>query len=342
MRRSPLTRQFEATRALAGRAAGAILIAVVAGYEIAYLNSHLAFSSEVVDRPLATGLLIIALALLNFTAEKTSPLRALSEADWVFKARPKGTIPASASIRYLQLAASALLGALLGLVVNHPLALALFSLTARLCCGLFPPKGLPQLLSSGRSSRTRKWIWLALDADYINDVFTSSWLVWPRLPQPRSTAAVVLFRIVRQPRLLTYTAALMLVFIAGFGTAPMPVFYAYSLGVLLVAAQVGRCARFDRLGLKDSALIPYVLGYALIAFVPFYCVAAPAHPWVSFALFLCAVVSCGVKRSAPHETGSLTFIETGFGFEVSPQLFDFFLRGLLGPMCLLSVVAFLL
>lgn len=294
--------------------------------------------------PVASGAAVFTLFLAGWLAEHLVPFAAMEQERWIYRERPRRRLRGLDRDSAIQILFFLLGGLILGSATGYPVALTAIGIMARLLPASRSRRRLPELLRAGSTRLIGTSSWAVQDSDMVSEALAASWV--SRRPMPPSApttslAHLFLRRVRRRSYLLIIGVIAILAAIALAG--PMA-----KIGVLcflvawgVLGAGLYRCANFDRLGVSSHLGLVVLVAHGLIALAIVWIVWGLSNPGLGAPLAVAAVVAVGYRRGVPRQAMSLVSVDSGFGVSASPELIDYYLRGIILGGILAGAVAFL-
>lgn len=291
--------------------------------------------------PVVLGVLaaVVALCLL-VVSERMLPLRSMDEADWVYKYRVLGRLPAAGEVALLQCAVFFILGLLLGVAAHASLPWGLACAVAlaglRWLCGFRRVRAPHDLLQSGVSITSFKVSSFALDSELASDLATLAWMRGRKQQAFSRWGAFELYLMLSRIRrrsfslwLLAAVLAAGLLFLPYFGKWA---FVVAAVGVMLTVASVIASCSFHKA--PEYNLLPKVrllrvvigLGLSLVSITLLASAVDVHRPW--WLLLAGVFVYLGAfTRARLRRFTTFTLVDMGVGIAIPQEMLRYWIAG---------------
>ena len=295
---------------------------------VSWLQAEQAIVASRLPEPVGLGAAIAGIAALMMLADWFFPLVNATLEDWQYKVRAGGKLRWFGALQFIQLLVCGFLGASVGAAQGFWWQGLLLALILRVALHAIHRRDIPTYLRGVMRNVLARASFSILDANLVSELLASSHL---RMRANSATAnfwVLMWRRFWRRPYIpVAFVSAI------AISMATADVFGDYGIFVFfMVWSMLGtalmRCADFSKLGLVFRERF-VVLGVhallgalLLIALFPF------GQPLVAAALFIPAILWAGIKRSQSRVVEKITFVDSGIGGLVSPEILEYYSGGL--------------
>lgn len=283
---------------------------------------------------------IASLVLSAWLMEKFIPLRALPEKRWIYRERPQRRLRSFDRESLVQIGIFTGAGTLIGTATNFPLVCGVIALLARIAPLIRGSHRLPSLLKAGRTRLIGTSSLAVQHSELVADALAANWLRWRPMRPTDNLALLFLRRLQRRSYLLVVTAVIVAATVALAGALGEVAIIMFLLAWSVLGAGFYRCADFSRIGLTSKLPIAVLFAHALLALAIVWIIWGIANPLVVIPLVIMAVIFSGYTRGRPRQVMALTAVDSGFGINISPELMNYYLKGLDLSALLIVIVAF--
>lgn len=281
----------------------------------------------------AFPLAIIGLLTLNLLLERILPLRALSEAHWVYTARPARRMPGFDGLSWVQLGLVGGVAALVGVGQGMWWQYAVIAVLSRFMMGM-RNWTLAQLLAAGVTRSVGLGGLSVQDSELVSQAFaqcaiTNNPKVWLAVRPAGNPWLLVARRYGRRFYLPLLAVIIVCLSLSMAPTWPQVAVVVFLLAWSILGAGVARCARFEMWGSPETTRVLWVVvaGHALVAALILWVTWRAINPAALVATVV-MVVYVGVVRSRPRAAISAEVVDSGLGAMVSPDLIGYYGKGL--------------
>lgn len=297
-----------------------------------------------IPSPIALGAAVFTLLLAGWLAERLVPFAAMAQERWIYRERPRRRLRGLDRDSAIQVLFFLLGGLILGSAAGHPGELAAVGIVARLLPALRSHRRLPQLLRAGSTRLIGTSPWAVQDSEMVSEALAANWL--SRHPMPSSAPTASLSRLfLRRVRRRSYLLIIGVVVIGAAVALAGPMAKTGVLCFLLAWGILGaglfRCANFARLGVSSRLGLVVLAVHGLIALAAVWLIWGLSNPGWGAPMTVAAVITVGYRRGLPRQATNPVSVDSGFGVSMSPELINYYLRGIILGGVLAGTVAFL-
>ena len=282
----------------------------------------------------ALPLAIIGLLTLNLLLERILPLRALSEAHWVYTARPARRMPGFDGLSWTQLGLVGGVAALVGVGQGMWWQYAVIAVLSRFMMGM-RNWTLAQLLAAGVTRSVGLGGLSVQDSELVSQAFaqcaiTNNPKVWLAVRPAGNPWLLVVRRYGRRFYLPLLAVIIVCLSLSMAPTWPQVAAVVFLLAWSILGAGVARCARFGMWGSLETTRVLWavVAGHALVAAMILWATWRAVNP-AALVVTVTMVVYVGVVRSRPRAATSAEVVDSGLGAMVSPDVIGYYGKGLM-------------
>lgn len=295
---------------------------------VSWLQAEQAIVAARLPEPVGLGAALVGIVALMVLADWFFPLVNATLEDWQYKVRAGGKLRWFGALQFIQLLVCCFLGAAVGAAQGYWWQGMLLALILRVALHAIHPRDIPTYLGGVTRNVLARASFYILDANLVSELLASSHLKMRAKSATANFWTLMWRRFWRRPYIpVAFVSAIAISMATADVFGDYGVFIFFVMWSMLGTALM-RCADFSKLGvffperfvvLGVHALLGALL---LVALFPF------GQPFVAGALFVPAILWAGMKRSQSRVVEKITFVESGIGGLVSPEIVQYYSEGL--------------